>query len=261
MKTDVNGITVNYHLEGPGDGPVVTFSNSLCTTYRMWDPQAALLKDGYRVLRYDTRGHGGTSVTDGEYSMDLLADDAIALLRALDIDKTHWVGLSMGGMIGQAIALKNPDLIDRLVLADTSCHTKGREEMWTGWIDAAAADGLEPIVEALTPRWFTGPFIESRRDIVEPVQQMIRTTPTTGFLGCCHALRAFDLDKKIAAITSPTAIIVGAEDSLVEPSKYMQSLIAGASLHIIDSAGHLANQEQPEEFNTIIEDFLGGAAQ
>lgn len=260
MKIDVNGIIVNYRLEGPEGAPVVTFSNSLCTTYRMWDPQAAALADRYRVLRYDTRGHGGTSVTEGDYSMDMLADDAISLLGALDINKTHWVGLSMGGMIGQTIALKAPDLINRLVLADTSSTTKGREDMWNGWINDAASGGLEPIVEALTPRWFTGPFIAGEPDIVESVQQMIRTTPTTGFVGCCHALREFDLEDKVGGISHPTAIIVGAADSLVEPSRQMQSLIAGSTLTIIESAGHLANQEQPEEFNDIINNFLGGAA-
>ncbi|MHA1569056.1 MAG: 3-oxoadipate enol-lactonase [Alphaproteobacteria bacterium] len=255
MKASVNGIDINYVIEGAEDAPVVTMSNSLATTHRMWDPQAERLRQRYRVLRYDTRGHGDTAPSAGEYTMEQLADDALGLLQSLGIRKTHFIGLSMGGMTGQILALNHPDMIESLVLADTSHDMAGRKQMWTDWIALAGESGMAPIADALEPRWFTEGFITSSPDVVEPVTEMILSTPVEGFVGCCHALRGFSLGDRVKGIAAPTRIIVGEKDGLVEVSQVMQSLIPGAKLDILERAAHLSNLEQPGAFNAALRDF------
>src|SRR5881392_3452218 len=176
MKISANGISMNYTFDGPANAPVVTMSHSLATDFGMWDPTVPALTGRFRVLRYETRGHGKTEAPRGAYSLDQLADDALALLRELGIQKTHWVGLSMGGMIGQALALKAPQVLKSLSLCDTSSRIP------------AEAKGMEPLVEPTLARWFTAPFREKKKDVVETVATMIRTTPVAGYVGCCQAI-------------------------------------------------------------------------
>ena len=158
MKITANGISMNYTLDGPASAPVVTLSHSLATDLSMWDPQMKALTAKYRVLRYDTRGHGGTEAPTAAYTLDQLADDARALLQALGIAKTHWIGLSMGGMIGQALALKSPELFLSLSLCDTSSRIPAEAKpLWQERIKTAQSQGMEPLVEGTIARWFTAP--------------------------------------------------------------------------------------------------------
>ncbi len=167
MKISANGIQVNYTLEGPADGPVVTMSHSLATDLSMWDLQAKALARRYRVLRYDTRGHGGTEAPAGAYTLSQLAEDARALLRALGIARTHWIGLSMGGMIGQSLALSSPELLQSLSLCDTSSRIPAdMKHLWDERIATVEAKGMEPMVEPTVARWFTPKFIETRKDVI-----------------------------------------------------------------------------------------------
>ena len=167
MKITANGISMNYTLDGPASAPVVTLSHSLATDLSMWDPQMKALTARYRVLRYDTRGHGGTEAPAAAYTLDQLADDARALLQALGIAKTHWIGLSMGGMIGQALALKSPELFLSLSLCDTSSRIPAEAKpLWQERIKTAQTQGMEPLVEGTIARWFTAPFREQRKDVV-----------------------------------------------------------------------------------------------
>jgi 3-oxoadipate enol-lactonase len=259
MKISANGIQVNYTLEGPADAPVVTMSHSLATDLSMWDPQAKALARRYRVLRYDTRGHGGTDAPAGAYSLTQLADDARELLRALGIARTHWIGLSMGGMIGQALALSSPELFRSLSLCDTSSRIPAdAKPVWDERISTVESKGMDPMVEPTVARWFTAKFIETRKDVVDPVRDMIRRTPSKGYVGCCHAIRALDLTDRLKAITLPTLIIVGKQDmgTPVAASEAIHQQIKGSELVVLDPAAHLSNLEQPEAFTNALEQFL-----
>lgn len=259
MKITANGISINYTLEGPASAPVVTLSHSLATNLSMWDPQIPALASRYRVLRYDTRGHGGTDAPEGAYSLDQLAEDARALLQALGIGRTHFVGLSMGGFIGQILALKYPQMLQGLVLCDTTSRVPAdAKPMWGERIRVAQSQGMEPHVEPTISRWFTAPFREQRPDVVNPVRAMIRATKPAGYIGCCHAIAALDLTDRLQAITAPTLVIVGEEDSgtPVAASRTIRERIKGSELVILKSASHLSNMEQPEAFNQAVTGFL-----
>ena len=260
MKITANGISMNYTLDGPANAPVVTLSHSLATTLAMWEPQLKALTARWRVLAYDTRGHGGTDAPKGGYSLEQLADDAQALLRGLGIQRTHWVGLSMGGMIGQTLALKAPELFTSLSLCDTSSRVpREAKPVWDERIHTAETKGMEPLVELTLSRWFTAPFKERGGAVVETVRGMIRSTPPAGYIGCCQAISGLNLTDRIGAIKVPTLIIVGEEDqgTPVAASKVMHEKIHGSQLVILKSAAHLANMEQPEAFTNALTGFLG----
>ncbi len=262
MKIRANGIEMHYVMEGPERAPVVTLSHSLATTLGMWEPQARALARRYRVLRYDTRGHGGTEAPAGAYTLDLLAEDARALLAALGITRTHWVGLSMGGMIGQTLALASPALFATLALCDTSSRVPPEARpTWDERIATAESKGMEPLVEPTIARWFTAPFIAAHPEVVDPVRAMIRATSPRGYAGCCHALKVLDLTDRLGAIRLPTVVIVGEDDpgTPVTAARTIHEHIAGSELVIIKSAAHLSNLEQPEAFTQALTGFLGRA--
>ncbi len=263
MKATVNGIAVNYTLEGPANAPVVTMSHSLATDLSMWDPTVPALTGRFRVLRYETRGHGKTDAPKAAYTLDQLADDALALLKSLGIQKTHWVGLSMGGMIGQTLALKAPEVFASLSLCDTSSRMPAEAKgQWADRIKTAETQGMEPLVEPTLARWFTEPFRKSRKEVIDRVATMIRTTPAAGYAGCCHAISALDLTDRIGAIKIPTIAIVGEDDpgTPVAAHKVIHEKIAGSKLEILKSAAHLSNMEQPEAFNKALTGFLTSVA-
>jgi 3-oxoadipate enol-lactonase len=259
MKAQANGISINYTLDGPAGAPVVTMSNSLATNLGMWEPTLPALTREFRVLRYDTRGHGATDAPRGAYTLDQLADDALALLRALGIQRTHWVGLSLGGMIGQTLALKAPETLISLSLCDTSSRLPAdAKPMWDERIRTAEAKGMEALVDSTLTRWFTAPFREKKKDVVDRVATMIRTTPVAGYVGCCQAISALNLTDRLSAIKLPTVVIVGEDDpgTPVAASRVIADNIKGARLEIIPSAAHLSNLEQPEAFNRALSGFL-----
>jgi 3-oxoadipate enol-lactonase len=259
MKVTANGISINYTFEGPVNAPVVTMSHSLATDLAMWDPTVSALTSRFRVLRYETRGHGKTDAPKAAYTLDELAEDALALLKALGIARTHWVGLSMGGMIGQTLALKTPEVFLSLSLCDTSSRIPAEAKtQWQDRIKTATTQGMEPLVEPTLARWFTEPFRKSRKDVVDRVATMIRTTPPAGYAGCCHAISTLNLTDKISAIKMPTIAIVGEDDpgTPVAAHKVITEKIAGSKLEILKSAAHLSNMEQPEAFNNALMGFL-----
>jgi 3-oxoadipate enol-lactonase len=259
MNITVNGISVHYTLEGPASGPVITMSNSLASNLSMWEPQMPVLTSRYRVLRYDTRGHGGTEATAGPYSLDELSEDVRALLQALGITRTHFIGLSMGGMIGQIIAIKYPQMLQSLVLCDTMSRVStAAKPMWDDRIHTAETGGMEPLVEPTLARWFTEPFRQKGSPVLDQVRTMIRSTPPRGYTGCCHAIAALNLTDHLKAITLPTLIIVGEDDPAtpVAASHVIHQQIRGSELVILKSAAHLSNLEQPEAFNQALTAFL-----
>jgi 3-oxoadipate enol-lactonase len=259
MKMDVNGITVRYEMEGPESAPVVTLSHSLATDFSMWDLQAGVLKSGYRVLRYDTRGHGGTDAPQGPYTLEQLAEDAKALLQGLGIPETHFMGISMGGMIGQVLALKDPGLLRSLILCDTSSRIPEEAlPVWEERIGLAQKQGMDALVEATMERWFTASFRGKPISVLEKVRDMIRTTPLEGYVGCSRAIMKLNLTERLSEIALPTLIVVGEEDpgTPVAASQAIHKQIKGSELVVLKSAAHLSNIEQQDAFNTAVLDFL-----
>jgi len=259
MNVTANGIRMYYALEGPAGAPVVTLSHSLAARLEMWEPQVKALAGRWRVLRYDTRGHGGSDAPAGPYTLDELAEDARALLGALGISTTHWVGLSMGGMIGQTLALKAPELFASLVLCDTTSRVPPEAKpQWEERIRTADTQGMEPLVEPTLGRWFTPPFRERQPEVVERVRAMIRGTKPAGYIGCCRAIAGLDLTDRVGAIKLPTLVIVGEEDpgTPVAAARVLHERIKGSELVVLKSASHLSNLEQPDLFSGALTDFL-----
>ena len=250
-----NGINTAYRLGGPEDAPVVMFSNSLMCSYNMWDSQVPDLSAHHRVLRYDTRGHGGTEVAPDPYSIDQFADDAHGVMQGLGIDRMHFVGLSLGGLIGQRLATKYPDSLLSMVLCDTG-GLMPTQDAWTERIRIAEADGMNGIAEPMLNRWITKGFHQSDPDEVDKVRRMILDTDVNGFISCCKAIRATDLTEQLGDISISTLVVYGAQDPLAGPSQAVHEGIAGSECVVIDDAGHLPNLEQTEAFNRTILEHL-----
>jgi 3-oxoadipate enol-lactonase len=263
MKITANGIDMNYTLDGPAQAPLLTLSHSLAADVTMWDPQMPALTAKYRVLRYDTRGHGATDAPAGAYTLDQLGDDALALLDALGIRKTHWLGLSMGGMIGQTIALKAPDRFSSLILCDTSSRVPPEAKpLWEERIRTAETQGMKPLVEGTLSRWFTEPFRKQGGPALKQIEALIAGTNPRGYSGCCHAIAGLNLTDRIGAIKLPTLIVVGEEDqgTPVAASRAINEQIKGSELVILKSASHLSNVEQPAAFTKAVVGFLDKVA-
>ncbi|MDP6344702.1 MAG: 3-oxoadipate enol-lactonase [Alphaproteobacteria bacterium] len=261
MRINANGIDIDYDVSGTDDGPVVVLSHSLGSSRVMWDPQMPALEAAYRVVSYDTRGHGGSSAPAEAYSLDQLGDDAMALLDALEIESAHWVGLSMGGMIGQNLALRQNGRLDSLVLCDTSAQIPAEaRSTWDDRIAAADSGGMAPLAEPTLERWFTPDYLGGDPPAVAPIRQQFLDTPPAGFIGCCHALKPLDYLDRLGEIRLPTLIIVGEDDpgTPVAASEAMHERIAGSELAILPSAAHLSNIEQADAFNQALLGFLDG---
>lgn len=258
MQIQANNVWINYEQSGTGD-TVVMLSHSLGSNLYMWDPQMAALEAEYQVLRYDTRGHGGSGVDTGAFSLDDLADDAVALMDALNIDKVHWLGLSMGGMIGQSLGLRHRDRLLSLTLCDTmAVLPAGAAGLWQERINTAREKGMEALVQATMERWFTPAYLEQEPPGVKLVRQYFLATPVEGYAGSCSAIMKLNYLERLNTIETPTLIIVGAEDmgTPVAASEAMHERIAGSRLVVIPSASHFSNVEQSEAFNKAVLDFL-----
>ena len=261
MDIKANGLNVNYEIAG--SGPWLTLSHSLACDLHMWDEQMDALTKNYRVLRYDTRGHGRSEAPAGPYTLEELADDVHGLFGALGIRQTHWAGLSMGGMIGQTFALKYPGIFRSMVLADTtSRYPAEAAPVWADRIRTAQTQGMDAIVEGTLARWFTEPYRKSNPPAVARVGASIRATPVAGFVGCCHAIPQIDVTRRLKEITCPTLVIVGEQDpgTPVAMAREIHDATPGSELVIIPSAAHLSNIEQPQAFNAALLGFLTRAA-
>lgn len=260
MKSTVNGNEMSYRVDGPEGAPVVMLSHSIATNLEMWAPQMAALEGRYRVLRYDTRGHGGSAVGAAEYSFEMLAADVVALMDHLAIERCHFVGLSLGGMIGMALALAASQRLLSLALCNTMSELpEGADALWTERIAGVRAGGMAGLVEATVGRWFTAPYI-ARDAGFEPVRAMIGATPAEGYMGCCRAILGLDFGARLSAIQAPTLIVAGAEDQAtpVARSDDMHRYIPGSRLEVLAGAAHLSNWEQPGAFNEVLLGFLEG---
>ena len=254
---NVNGVDIAYRFDGPQDGRVLLAANSLMANGSMWDWNVPALADRYRVLRYDKRGHGKSGVTPGPYSIAQLADDAVGLLDALKIEKVHFMGLSIGGMIGQQLGARYPERILSLSLCNTASEMPPRS-LWEDRFQTACSQGLAGLVDGTIGRWFTAPFVERAPHDIEKVRQMILATNVDGYIGCGSAVRDMAQSTMLLKIKAPTLVLSGRHDPActVDQGIVLNRLIDGSQMVIIEDAAHLSNIEQPARFNQAVREFI-----
>lgn len=257
MKIKANGIDIHYEISGKG--PWVTLAHSLATDLTLWDALAAELGKQFTVLRYDARGHGKTGVPEGPYDFPLLVGDLVGLLDALQIGRTHFVGLSMGGMLGQHFALTHPERLDKLVIVSSTSRVppEGRG-LWDERIAVARAQGMQAHVEATLARWFTAPWRAAHPEVMARIGALVAATPVAGFAGWGAAICSLDLTERLGAIKAPTLVVCGADDPGTPPAanRAIAEAIPGARLEIVPNASHQLPVEQAETFTRLLLDFL-----
>ncbi len=250
----------NVRIEGPADAPVLVLSNSLGTNWNLWDRQMPSLTARFRVLRYDTRGHGSSPVTAGPYSIAMLAQDVVVLLDALKIERAHFCGLSLGGMTGMWLGMHAAERIERLVLANTAPRI-GPPAVWNARIDAVRQGGMAAITDAVLERWFTAGFRARSIDAVGRISGMLRTTPPDGYIACCAAIRDADQWPGIETLRCPTLVITGTHDVATPAAegRKLAGRIPGAGYVELDAA-HISNVEAAERFTAELVTFFTGGA-
>ena len=259
MKAKVNGIEIHYELHGKEGAPWLVLSHSLACSGRMWDPQVEAFKDRYRILAHDMRGHGASSAPAGPYTLDMLADDVLGLMKHLKIERAIYCGLSIGGMIGQTLALRQPGAFERMVLADTT-HTQNADALkqWEERIRVAQSQGMKALVASTMERWFTEPFRASPP--AQKIAQLIASTPVAGYVGCGQAIMKLSTTARLKDIRLPVLAITGEADGAAAGTRYIGENVPGARFVAIPQASHIANIEQPEKFNQALRDFLSSPA-
>jgi len=250
---------LNYRLEGPVDAPVLVLSNSLGTTHEMWDAQVPAFSEHFRVLRYDTRGHGSSSVTPGPYSIEQLGRDVLGLADALGIDRFAFCGLSMGGLIGQWLGIHAGERLTRLVVCNTGAKI-GTDEVWNERIDTVLEGGeqaMRDMRDASIARWFTPDFAAQHPVEVARITQMIASTSPAGYAANCAAVRDADYREQLGAIKVPTLIVCGSQDPVTTPEhgRFIQARVEGAELVEFEAA-HLSNVEAGDAFTQRVLAFL-----
>lgn len=249
-----------YEENGSGADPGkpwLLFSNSLGTNLHMWDPQMETFRDAFRIVRYDSRGHGRSDAPEGFYTIERLGRDALAILDALGIERAYFCGLSKGGMVGQWLGTNAPERIARMALCSTAAFTPMRD-LWNHRIEVASSKGMEPLADGIIERWFTENFRKGSPDEIERVAAMVLSTPGVGYAGCSAAIRDMDQRESIKAITLPTLIVAGDGDPATPPElgREIHERIGGSEFIVIKDAAHLSNIEQPDAFNRAVLDFL-----
>jgi 3-oxoadipate enol-lactonase len=243
--------------DGPPDGPVVVLGPSLGTDLGLFDAQAHELADRYRVIRYDLRGHGGSPVVPGPYSVADLADDVVHLLDGLGIDRFAYAGVSLGGAIGLQLAVTVPDRVERLIVMASAARFPDPPS-WRARADRVRSEGTDFLVPSRIGAWVTPGFAESHPAETERLLGMLRSTPREGYAACCETIEAFDLRDQLPTITAPTLVIAGADDPATAPDtvRLIADGIPGARFVVVPSASHLVSAEQPEAVTTEIRQFL-----
>lgn len=250
-----NGIGLHITDQGPKDGKAIVFSNSLGTDLRLWDSLLPLLPAGLRLVRYDKRGHGLSANPPGPYTIDQLADDAAGLIEALELRDVVFVGLSIGGLIGQALALKHPDLLRALVVSNSAAKI-GTDQMWSDRVNAIREFGLQVVAAPTMERWFSPGFRATPE--LALWQRMLERQPADGYIACCQAIASADLRREVGAIKLPVQMIAGSLDGSTPPELVRASgqLIPGSRYAEIDGAGHLPCVEAAPRYAEILNAFL-----
>lgn len=248
---------LGYEIYGPADAPVLVLSHSIGASMRMWDRVAPRIAGAFRVLRYDTRGHGGSSIPSGPYSIADLGGDVIELLNALGIDRCIFCGLSLGGMTGMWLGANAPKRIEKLILANTAAQI-GTRDLWDARIRAVREGGLASMADAVLARWFTPQFMAAEPDAVRSTRQMLSDTPAEGYANCCTAIRDADLQASLSLITAPTLVIAGAFDpaTTAVQGQVLAEKIPKAN-YVELATSHLSAIENPRAFTAAVLGFLG----
>jgi 3-oxoadipate enol-lactonase len=248
--------TISYDVDGPREAPALLLINSIGTTRELWARQLAAFTAGYRVIRYDARGHGQSSVPHGDYTIDQLGSDALAILDATGVDAAHICGISLGGLTAQWLGVHAPDRVTSLVLANTAARI-GTVASWAERIALVRQKGMTAAADLAMPRWFSPAFHERDPETVHGFRAMVQGCPAEGYLGCCAALRDADLTDAIGSIARPTLTVASTADSATPPEglAFIADRIRGAQMVTFDS-GHLSNVECAEEFTAAVLDFL-----
>lgn len=251
----LDGVALHYRVDGDPDGAPVVFANSLGTDMRLWDPILPLLPPGLRIIRFDKAGHGLSSCPDAPYAMGALVRHTEALLDHLEVKNCLFVGLSIGGLIAQGLAVKRLDLVRAMVLSNTAAKI-GNAAMWDERIDAVRNGGIEALADAVMERWFSRDFRATPE--LELWRNMLARQPDEGYIGCSAAISGSDFYATTASLRLPTLGIAGSEDGSTPPDLVRETvdLIPGSDFHLIRRAGHLPCVEQPEEFTKVLTDFM-----
>jgi len=253
---EIKDLRMYYELDGPAAAPALVLSNSLGTNLSLWDPQLPIFAKSFRVLRYDSRGHGHTSATPGEYSVEMLGRDVLQLLDALNLKRVNFCGLSIGGMTGMWLAVNAPKRLEKLVLSNTAPKI-GKLDLWNERIKAVRESGTKAIAKQVVERWFTSEFHAKHPDQIAKTRQMIESTSTDGYVSSCAAVRDFDFWQKVGAIRVQTLVIAGTHDQSVPPSdaQKLAKQIPGAR-YIEVPAAHISNVEAATRFTDEVSTFL-----
>jgi len=255
---NANGCTIHVQIDGPERAPVLILSNSLGTNLHMWDEQVAAFTRHFRLVRYDRRGHGQSSVPRGPYSMDQLGHDVLAVLDTLGIDRINWCGLSMGGMVGMWLGAHAPQRLDRLILSNTSSYFADKA-VWNGRIKLVREKGLAAVVDATMERWFTKEFRERTPERIAPIRSMFLATSVDAYVACGEAIRDMNLRPLLGKITAPTLVIAGRFDmgTPLAMNEFIRDHVPGAKLVTLEAA-HISNVEQPQKYGEAVLGFLLG---
>jgi 3-oxoadipate enol-lactonase len=260
MRVTVNGIDLACQSDGPADGPVLVLAHTLATSRAMWRRQVPQFARTYRVVSYDLRGHGESAAPDYPYSLEMLAEDVVGILGSLGVERpAAFLGISIGGMVGQALALRHPERLRALILANTVSRTPPEgQALWDQRIEAIRKDGVEGQVQPTLERWLSPAFRRRDPETTKWVADLIRATPATGFIGCARAIQKLDYTDQLARITLPTLIIAGEKDagSPVSAAQAIHDQIKGSQLAIIPDCQHQTPIEAPDAFNRIVDSFL-----
>ncbi len=251
-----NDCSLYVEVEGAETAPALMLSNSLGTNLRMWDKQAAAFAKHFRLVRYDRRGHGRSGAPKGPYSMEMFGRDAVAIMDALGLKKVHWLGLSMGGMVGQWLAANASSRVDRLIASNTASYYENKAP-WNDRIALIREKGLAAIADNLMKLWFTDAFRAREPDLIARMKAMVLANPLDGYIANCEAIRDMDLRAGLPAIKARTLVIAGRQDNStpIPNAEYIRDHIPGAKLALVDAA-HIANIEVPDVYTKTVLDFL-----
>jgi 3-oxoadipate enol-lactonase len=253
---EIGDFRAHYALSGPEGAPALVLSNSLGTNFSMWDPELPAFEKRLRILRYDTRGHGQSSVTPGPYRIEQLGRDVLHVLDRLSLKRVHFCGLSLGGMTGMWLGINAPERLQKLILCNTAARI-GSAETWNARIEAVRKSGMKSVAPAVVERWFTPAFRAAAPETIAQTQRMIETSPPEGYAACCAAIRDMDQREAISSINVPTLVIAGAQDPATPPAdgQFLAGKIRGARYVELPTA-HLSNVEAAAQFSSEVLRFL-----
>jgi 3-oxoadipate enol-lactonase len=252
-------VELHHEIDGRPDGPALVLGGSLGATLAMWEPQLPSLADSVRLIRFDHRGHGASPVPDGPYEIADLGRDVLALLDRLGLERATYCGLSLGGMVGQWLAINAPERIERVILISTAAHLPPAQA-WHDRADAVRSAGTpEVVADAVIARWFTSAFAAADPELVARHRAMITATPAEGYAGCSEAIAELDLRAGLAGIAAPTLVISAAQDPSIPPQhgRAIAAAVPGSRFELLDPGAHLVSVERAPEATALIADHLG----